>query len=337
MIVTMAIITTMAMPPMLRWSLARLAIGKEEGERLEKEEIDAKGFVSRFERLLIAADNGANGRLATRLAGFIAGQRGLPITVLHLPEKRASRSDTQSEGVKEELEAVATAGAKEGHRAAIEEGGESRPDRVDVSSRVEKEDVDSVVAREGAKGYDLLFVGVEEMRNPDGTFSANVDRAAQGFDGPLALTIADSHADAPAAEGFNILVPVNGTEPSRRGAEVAFALSRASASQITALHVAQRVAGTSDRPPRGRSKRKAETALMEDITALARRYGHREIRTAVRMQDAPDAAIIAEARRIGADLIVIGAGRRTGETLNLGQTVASVLAQWDGAIVLVAT
>lgn len=337
MIVTMAIITTMAMPPMLRWALARLPMREEERERLEKEEIDAKGFVSRFERLLIAADHSANGRLATRLAGFIAGQRGLPITVLHVPEKRARHSDTQSEGVKEELEAVAIAGAKQGHRAAVEETGESRPDRVDVSARVEKEGVDSVVAKEGAKGYDLLFVGVEKMRNRDGTFSANVDRAAQGFEGPLALTIAGSHADAASAEGFNILVPVNGTEPSRRGAEIAFALSRASASQITALHVAQRVAGTSDRPPRGRSKRKSNTALMEDITALAARYGHRDIRTSVRMTDAPDEAIVTEARRIGADLIVIGAGRRTGETLNLGQSVASVLAQWDGAIVLVTT
>ena len=76
---------------------------------------------------------------------------------------------------------------------------------------------------------------------------------------------------------------------------------------------------------------------MEDITALAARYGHRDIRTSVRMTDAPDEAIIAEARKIGADLIVIGAGRRTGKTLNLGQTVTSVLAQWDGAIVLVTT
>jgi Kef-type K+ transport system membrane component KefB len=49
MIVAMAVITTMAMPPMLRWALRRLPISGEEKERLEKEEIDAKGFVSQFD------------------------------------------------------------------------------------------------------------------------------------------------------------------------------------------------------------------------------------------------------------------------------------------------
>jgi hypothetical protein len=36
-------------------------------------------------------------------------------------------------------------------------------------------------------------------------------------------------------------------------------------------------------------------------------------------------------------LIVIGASKRAGEALYLGQTAANVLAQWKGAIVLLAT
>jgi nucleotide-binding universal stress UspA family protein len=55
----------------------------------------------------------------------------------------------------------------------------------------------------------------------------------------------------------------------------------------------------------------------------------------VRTKIDPDAAIVAEAERIGADLIVIGASRRIGDTFYLGQTIASVLSQWKGAIVLV--
>jgi Kef-type K+ transport system membrane component KefB/nucleotide-binding universal stress UspA family protein len=338
MIVTMAVVTTMAMPPLLRWSLARLPMGDEERKRLEKEEVDSRGFVGRFERLLIAADDGVNGKFATRLAGFIAGQRGLPITVLHLPDQRARRSEQESQDAREELKALATAGAKDGHRAAIEEAGDTRPDRVEVSSRVETEDVDRGVAREGRKGYDLLFVGVDKMRNADGTFSRNVDQAAAGFDGPLVLTIAGSPATVLSSEGFNILVPVNGVEPSRRSAEIAFALSPASGSRITALHVAERMPDSDRTGSRqGRSRRRATTALMEDIRTTARRYGHDDIRTAVRTKEAPDAAILAEAKRIGADIIVIGAARRTGDALYLGQTVANVLAQWRGAIVLVAT
>ena len=52
MIVAMAIVTTMAMPPMLRWGLSRVPMGKDEKERLEREEFEAKGFVPNLERLL---------------------------------------------------------------------------------------------------------------------------------------------------------------------------------------------------------------------------------------------------------------------------------------------
>jgi nucleotide-binding universal stress UspA family protein len=336
MILTMAVITTMAMPPLLRWSLARLPMREEERLRLEKEDIDARGFVSQFERLLIAADDGANGRLATRFAGFIAGKRGLPITVLQVAEqlKKAPGGDAEAGG--KELEAVAVAGAKEGHRAAVKQEGEDRPEKVDVMARAESERVDRAVAKESRKGYDLLFVGVDKMRKPDGSFTANVDRAVAGFDGPTALTIAGSFNEAIAAKGFNILIPVNGTEPSRRSAEIAFAVSPAGATRLTALHVAQRT-DTAHGARRNQARRKTERALLEDIAALAKRYGHEKIDTSVQTKDSPDTAILNEARRVGADLIVIGAERRTGDSLYLGQTIANVLAQWDGAIVLLAT
>src|SRR5258707_13408154 len=62
MIVAMAFVTTMGMPPMLRWSLSRVPLGKAERDRLEREEFEAKGFVSNLERLLLVADESPNGR-----------------------------------------------------------------------------------------------------------------------------------------------------------------------------------------------------------------------------------------------------------------------------------
>lgn len=334
-ILTMAVVTTMAMPPLLRWSLARLPLGKEERLRLEREALDERGFVSRFERLLIAADESANGKLATRFAGVIAGQRGLPITVLRLPE----RISPLPQGAEEKLEAVATEGVKEGRRAAAEHNnGESRPEAADVLARVETERVDRAVAKESRKGYDLLFVGVEKMHNADGSFSSSVDRAVSGFDGPVALVLAGRQHESLSGGGFNVLVPVNGTEPSRRGAEIALALSPADTSRVTALQVAERAAvAGAGRPRRGRAPRKRERALLEDLSALARRYGHGEMRSALHTRESPEIAILEEARIAGADLIVVGAARRTGEMFYLGQTVANVLAKWDGALLLLAS
>jgi hypothetical protein len=57
----MAMITTMAMPPMLRWALRRLPLRHAERLRLEREELDARGFVPNLERLLLVVDGSAHG------------------------------------------------------------------------------------------------------------------------------------------------------------------------------------------------------------------------------------------------------------------------------------
>jgi hypothetical protein len=75
LIVFMAIVTTMITPPLLRWALFRIPATGEEKERLEREQAEAKEFVPRVERLLIAADLSSNGKLACRLAGLFAGAR----------------------------------------------------------------------------------------------------------------------------------------------------------------------------------------------------------------------------------------------------------------------
>src|SRR5215204_6153917 len=82
MILAMAVVTTMAMPPMLRWAVARVPIRPDELARLEREEFEAEGFVTNMERLLVAADDSPGGRFASRIAGLIAGSRRIP-TILH--------------------------------------------------------------------------------------------------------------------------------------------------------------------------------------------------------------------------------------------------------------
>ena len=62
MIVFMAVVTTMVMPPMLRWALARLPLSAEEQARLEREEYEARGLVANIERLLVAVDESENDR-----------------------------------------------------------------------------------------------------------------------------------------------------------------------------------------------------------------------------------------------------------------------------------
>ena len=113
MIVTMAILTTMAMPPMLRAALSRLPLGKDEKARLEREEFEQKGFVANLERLLLAVDESANAKFASHIAGLLAGARGLPITVLHVgsrarhQEEKREDEESHETAVKNAAKAIA--------------------------------------------------------------------------------------------------------------------------------------------------------------------------------------------------------------------------------------
>ena len=95
MIVTMAVITTMAMPPMLRAALRDLPMSKEEETRIAREAMDQKGFLPGLERLLLAVDESPVGRMAARLAGLLAGAQGMPVTILKLDADAAEPGKTE--------------------------------------------------------------------------------------------------------------------------------------------------------------------------------------------------------------------------------------------------
>src|SRR4051794_28228510 len=130
MIVTMAILTTMAMPPMLRAALARLPLGKDEKVRMEREELEEKGFVANLERLLLAVDESANAKFAAHIAGLLAGARGLPITVLHVGSRARQQKGRDEE---ESHEAVVKRAAETVSTDDHDDAG-----RVDVTTRVRK-------------------------------------------------------------------------------------------------------------------------------------------------------------------------------------------------------
>ncbi|WP_240755988.1 cation:proton antiporter [Pandoraea sp. XY-2] len=82
MVVVMALITTLIMPPVLRRALVRIPLSAQEKARLEKEAAEEKDFLPNVERILAAVDGSANGRFAAWIAGLTAGVRGTLTTVL---------------------------------------------------------------------------------------------------------------------------------------------------------------------------------------------------------------------------------------------------------------
>jgi Kef-type K+ transport system membrane component KefB/nucleotide-binding universal stress UspA family protein len=357
MIVTMAVITTMAMPPMLRAALADLPMRKDEETRVAREAIDQKGFLPRLERLLLAVDESAVGRMAARLAGFIAGAQGMPVTMLKLgADGKAQPPDTVKEKASDHTEQIGSkddaakestgaqsvtesaeelesdrlakevkAGAKKSAAKVIADEAEPDPEKVHLTARVPIDEPADVVKDEARKGYDLMFIGLDHTIAQDGGFAPRISHLAAGFDGPL-LVLANA-GESPLNGKSRLLVPVNGSAQSRRAAEIGFALARATGAKVQTLFVSQ---------TDGRSRtRLREESVLKEMVEIGERYDV-AVTTRISQRSAPAGAIVQEARR-NFSMIVMGVSARPGEELFFGNTATAVLKGWDGPILMLAS
>jgi Kef-type K+ transport system membrane component KefB/nucleotide-binding universal stress UspA family protein len=328
MIVTMAVATTMVMPPTLRWALSRLPMRKDEKQRLEREEMEEKGFVSKMERLLLTVDESNNAMLATRIVGSIAGAGAMPTTVMHIKNDKKTGKGAV-EAAKQKAEEVGKTVQEFAERVERTQKPEEKSDTtLDVTTIVETAAKSKAVAEEAEKGYSLMIIGLEKTVSRRNEFHEDITKLAAGFEGPLAVVDArDKLLEHPLGAQLNMLVPVNGTEYSRRAAEVAIAIARASHAPLTALYVA----------PRGRKRsRRYEEAILKDISKLAETYDT-DVRTAVRANVAAEEAILKELSRKPYNLLVIGTGRRPGEKLFFGDTAAALLEKSERSLLFVAS
>ena len=368
MIVTMAVLTTMAMPPMLRAALTGIPMSKEEKVRIAREEIDESGFVSNLERLLLAVDASAVGRLAARLAGLLAGGLGMPVTLLKLDTdlrqagegKKEAATDKQNESgrhaenppgdkdsahkdlvgavsvtqsaAEQSADPVAREvkrGAKASATRVIRDEAEPDPEKVHLTTKIPTDKAVDVVKDEARKGYDLLFVGLESSLDETGRFSAGLTELVSGFDGPLALLSHPPGEEPPKLHARSrILVPVNGSPASRRGAEVAFALARGTGAKVTALFVTRGDAA------RARTL-SGEEGVLKDISRLGERY-EVNVKTIISKRAAAAEAVLKEGKTRHA-MIVMGVSARPGIELFFGDTAGQVLKSWKRPILLIAS
>jgi Kef-type K+ transport system membrane component KefB/nucleotide-binding universal stress UspA family protein len=328
MIVTMAVITTMAMPPMLRWALARVPLQASERKRLEREQAEAKEFVPNLERLLLAVDESPNGQFASYVAGLLAGRRGNPITVLPIANGGHKRKEARDPAAGAPVIEQTIKSAAESVKTKAKD---APPAPVEVIFRQSPEAIpEQIIPTEAKKGYDLLVVGKEKMRTSSGSFSSDVDAIANAFEGPLAIVIADGEQlKEPRPKTLNMLVPITGTEVSRRAAELAFSLGKA---KVTALYVGAR-GGAGARKQSGKEHARE---ILRDTAEMAERYGLK-IETRIVSRGEPAKAIADEAVKGKHDLIVMGVSRRPGEKLFFGDVAAEILAKPPSSMLLLST
>jgi nucleotide-binding universal stress UspA family protein len=316
MIVAMAVVTTMAMPPMLRWMMARVPLGEDEARRLEQEEAEQTQALPKMERALVYVDDSANGRLAARLAGLFAARRQMLTTVLEVGHDTGSAkagsakagSEHQPHGERVAEAARATAEPKAQSDALVTARAGSRED---------------ALGKELARGYDIAFIGLADPIDPvTRRFSPRLSALVDGFSGSVALALNGDGAAGPADVPLDILLPTRGTQDSQLAAEVAMALAGGSKGAVTALHVFH--PNDDNSLLRGRARRPG-ISLLVHTHRLGKRSGV-PVKGRTATNSRPE-AVIGRALRGGRfDLVVLGTALRQGEGKFLGPRTASVLA-----------
>jgi nucleotide-binding universal stress UspA family protein len=360
LIVLMAVVTTLCMPPLLRWALARVPLREEERKRMEAEEAEKKDFMPKLQRALVGLDHTEAGHCGSLLAGLLIGSRHLTATVME-----TSEAEEKSEGGASPSQRLLEAAKVAGHR--IEEGAEQEmkehpPERdpLDAAShaahapKTRIEELISIVPlkkrsqepedhtaekilAEAKNGYDLLYLAIGGyLADNSAKFPPAIEKIVREFNGSVAIYCCHASslakADAPL---MKILVPTTGADYSRFGAEVAVAIAKGCTATVTGLHVslptlAKRMQRRTDEWAGG------GRAIVEDMVALA----HREsVHVVTKILSGPvkENSILHEASDGGYQLIVLGTKPRPGETLHFGESVSAIIANAPCPVLVVTT
>lgn len=306
-IVVMALVTSMAAPPLLRPILERLRARPEETARLEREELLAASVLAHAEHALLPTRGGLNSASAAALLD-LALRPDADVTVL-----------TVSDGPDIELETAVTAsvvGAL-GTRAV-------RRRRRDGTDPVPE------ILAEADLGYGVMALGVSEVGGPRRLSPVLRDVLARTTV-PVILVRRGRNVTSDIPN--RITVPVTGTRVGRAAEEVAYTIAAAAGADVDAVHVVSRV--DRDSPGADLTEGDAVALGLDRAQETARQFGgSAEVHVRVNPQTSQEIRRAADDH--GADTIVVGAELRSeGDVPFLGHGVEYLLDRASQTVVVV--
>ncbi|UBF25086.1 universal stress protein [Kovacikia minuta CCNUW1] len=297
-------------PPLLRWTLSKVAIGEEEAQRLQQEEQASRSFIKNIHRVLMPTRGGANVQLAAQLVGYLAQQNELEITALYA-------TSNIKPGLKQKTTAAIKDTAFEEAFSAIAEtlqlpGKETLQTKVETgNSKVE------VILKEASRGYDLIVMGASEQRTRDSLFNLLVDRVVQ--EAPCATLVVKSNLSDRQGNFRlidvhpirHILVPTVGSEYSKNAVEIASTIAAQTGALVTLIHVInlpQVGYALYDHQTLAPAREMAQQ-IVEHQTEIGRLLGA-TVECKILEGNSPEKTILTFTRQEQVDLIVLGSSVR---------------------------
>ncbi|WP_101294288.1 cation:proton antiporter domain-containing protein [Halegenticoccus soli] len=245
-IVTIAIVTSLMAPAIMRWALPKIEMKPEERARLDREARQRRSFVGGLNKVLLPTRCSVDSQFAAQLLGHVSRGEDIEVTTMYV--ERGGRGATSVRSPLARLRSLAgrvrrTPGAasesrsrSDGGTAAGEEAdaptdaaAELRDDarrcldlmrvqlnlpdaRTRMISRPEGDTTTGTVLTEAARGYDLLVLGAGALapRSDAPLFGATIDDVIR--DSPCPVMIASAAPDAEATD----VQELRNQEPIRR-------------------------------------------------------------------------------------------------------------------------
>lgn len=288
LLVAMAILTSLAAPPLLRWSLARVEVSEEEKARLKKELLQAESFLNSLGRVLLPVRGGPNAEWAAHLLGHLSHHHPVEITALFASNRSEQVAPEVVEGIQQQLERS--------------QGPAPKIKQIAIPGAISQ----AIVKEAERGGYDLIVLGATGTQQGQ-VFTRLLDDVLGVA--PCAAMVVRAHPRYAEMAGQiqiqRILLPVVGTQASLKAAEVASVICRSMGARLTVLHVIPSVED-SHFGPRGHEMSIAFAAqLVDNHAEIARGLGL-EVDTLIRESTSPVTTILQEAESGGFDLIFMG-------------------------------
>ena len=217
MVALAAIVTSLMAPGLVKWALDKVPIDVEEGRRLSSERVAETGPLGRISRVLLPMklrpELAPVHELESRLVSLLGGEPSVTLLSVGDGTHRTEASKFLVEVTK------------------------LFPNR-NVARRVIDGDPATVILQEAAKAHDLIVLGAPEYSaDSEVLFNPVVDTVARLAQCPT-LIVAGARRPDSEWPPTRILVPTNGSLPSRKAVDLAMTIALSSGASLTVLSVA---------------------------------------------------------------------------------------------------
>jgi Kef-type K+ transport system membrane component KefB/nucleotide-binding universal stress UspA family protein len=222
-IIMVAIVTSVAAPPALKWSLSKVEFTRGEAERMEREKLLARLPLSREgAKLLVLSGGGPHADLAAHIAAGLASHHDASITVFHAMTPETLDTAAQFNEQFQRIKAIAE---QSGANSVLQRSGTA-------------ETISEAIEEETARGYDAIFAGASQLDGHAALSGEILRELVANAQAPVVI-VRDAGAKVPLQR---ILSPTTGAAFSRLGPAVAMQYAQTFHGRLTTLYVRERAA-----------------------------------------------------------------------------------------------